>query len=126
MATILVVDDAEDVAALLARLLRRWGYVAMCANSGTAALEAAHALALDLVILDYMMPDLNGIEVLRRMRADAAMARTRIVMFSAVSDAEVIGSAMASGADAYWVKATLDYREFEARVAGLIAQASGS
>ena len=88
MGTVLVVEDHPDTCRMMARLLAAFGHRADCALSGEAALAhlAAAAAPPDVVLLDAMMPGMDGVEVLRRLRADPRTARLPVVMCSAVSD----------------------------------------
>ena len=67
---VLVVEDDEDIAQALQRSLRMEGYEVRTAADGHAALEQGHAFAPDLVILDLGLPELDGVEVARALRAD--------------------------------------------------------
>ena len=79
-ARILVVDDQAPTRMLLADLLRAEGHQVTEADGGQSGLSAAMALAPDLVLLDVLMPDMDGIEVCRRMRAVPGLAALPIVM----------------------------------------------
>ena len=67
--TILVVDDELDILEFVGYNLRKEGYIVLTANNGLAAIEIAQEKTPDLVILDVMMPDMDGIETCERMRA---------------------------------------------------------
>jgi CheY-like chemotaxis protein len=121
MAIVLVVDDAPDVCHLLARLVKLSGHRAIRATSGRAAILQARAEHPHLVILDFNMPGMDGLDVLRELRSDPALGDTKVVMFSAVSDAGVRARALASGALEYWVKGGFDFREFGLRISSLLA-----
>ena len=102
---ILVVDD--DYAALKAatRLLQRAGYETFEAEDGTSALEAVHAHQPDLVLLDVMLPDIAGPEVLKRIRAEPALADTSVLLMSALKtrpEEQALG--LDTGADGYLVR----------------------
>src|SRR5947209_15387586 len=68
-ASVLVVDDEPTIAEVVARYLERAGYATSLATDGARALEAAAALHPDLVVLDLKLPRMNGLEVIRRLRA---------------------------------------------------------
>jgi CheY-like chemotaxis protein len=80
---ILVVDDDLDSVKLVGMMLQRRGYDIIAAQSGSQALAKAQAENPDLVILDIMMPDVDGYEVCRRLRANPATADLPIIMFTA-------------------------------------------
>jgi len=119
MPSILIVDDQRDLAWVLARLFRAAGCAADFAVSGEEALAKLgnDAVALpDVVLLDVMMPGLDGIEVLRRVRGDARTAAVPVVMYSALSDPATAGRAMAAGANGYVVKG-VEFDDLRATVA---------
>jgi len=76
----------------------------------------------DLVLIDMHLPDMDGTEVLRRLRAAPSMARTRMIALSANGIGDDIAAALAAGFDDYWTK-PIDFRQF---LAGLDALAQGS
>ena len=103
MAQLLVVDDDPHVRELLQRLLGRLGHAVTCAASGDEGLAALHERAAnnrapDLVILDWMMPGLDGAEVLRRMRSDPATSALAVMVYTAADEPEVEREAMRLGA----------------------------
>jgi sigma-B regulation protein RsbU (phosphoserine phosphatase) len=96
---LLVVDDNEMNRDLLSRRLLRKGHEVEQATNGREALEALAAAPFDVVLLDIMMPEMDGIEVLERMRADPRLRRTRVIMISAVDATESITRCLQLGAD---------------------------
>ena len=122
MGRILVVDDSEDICHALARLLRQAGHDVDAAYDGVAALESARAGSPELIILDIMMPKMDGLEVLSRLKADDATAAVPVVMFSAVQDAETVGRALQNGAIDFWLKASFNFSELRDRVRTLMKQ----
>ena len=116
MSSILVVDDDPSAAELFSLMLRQMGYHAVSAFSGPAALEHIGTTLPDLVILDMMMPDMNGLDVLRQLRTDARTAGVPVVMFSALDDDEWRDKAARAGANDYWIKGGFDAGELEERV----------
>jgi len=113
---ILVVDDDERIAASVRRALIYEGYDVEVAHDGEAALEAARRLNPDLVVLDVMLPGIDGVEVCRRLRAAGDVAVLMLTARDAVSD-RVRG--LDSGADDYLVK-PFAYEELLARVRSLL------
>src|SRR5690349_14371444 len=83
-ARILVVDDHPQMRALLSRLLKRYGHHAELATGGAEALARLASGGIDLVLLDLFMPDLDGREVLRRIKADPQLRQTPVVIVSGV------------------------------------------
>ena len=80
---ILIVDDDLDTLKLVGLILQRHGYDIVAANGGLPALQKAAAERPDIILLDLMMPDLDGYEVTRRLRADTSLAHIPIIMFTA-------------------------------------------
>ena len=117
---VLVVDDDMGSGRLLALLIRHLGHAAEHVESGGKALEYLANCKPDLVILDVMMPDIDGLEVLRRMRQDPSTAGVPVVMFSAMADPQCRQSARDRGANDYWIKASLDFRALEQRLASYL------
>lgn len=80
---VLIVDDEEDLAAAVEALLRREGFRTYKVFDGKAGLEAAGELLPDLILLDYEMPELDGLQVIERLRADPATAGIPVLLNSA-------------------------------------------
>ena len=98
MRSLLVVDDDEATCDAVRRLLGRMGYVVATATSGSDALAVLHDLNFDLVILDWMMPDMDGLEVLRRLRADPDTHNVKVILYSAADDPSTEREALKLGA----------------------------
>ena len=118
-ARILIVDDnAANVDILRARLAAQ-GYEIVTATDGEEALAAARAHLPDLILLDVMMPKLDGIEVCRRLRADASMPFIPIVLVTAKSDPKDVVAALEAGGDEYLTK-PVDHASLVARVKSML------
>src|SRR5438093_1200983 len=119
-ATILLVDDEESVQKLLTYPLERDGYRVVPARDGEDALERFSEQHVDLVVLDIMLPRLDGLEVCKRLRASS---RVPIIMLTARDDEldKVVGLEL--GADDYITK-PFSIREFRSRVRALLRRAS--
>ena len=124
MGRIWVVDDQPDVSRAMVALLRQAGHRGTAFLSGEAALTQLQTDVPDLMILDVMMPGLDGFAVLRAVREDPRTAKLPVIMFSAIADPTRIAHAMARGANDYWVKASFDFAELEARINEHIADTS--
>ena len=103
-ARILVVDDTEANRDLLVRRLGRQGHATETANDGREALDMLAGGEFDLVLLDIMMPEVNGYEVLERMRADDALRHVPVILISALGDTDSIIKGIELGADDYLPK----------------------
>jgi sigma-B regulation protein RsbU (phosphoserine phosphatase) len=102
---LLLVDDNEDNRYTLTRRLRREGYENLTtANDGQQALDLLQARPFDLVLLDVMMPGLNGYDVLERMRADTRLRHIPVIMISALDETESVIRCIELGAEDYLPK----------------------
>ena len=101
---ILVVDDEPDITALVAYHLARSGYRVSTAANGVEALQAARDEQPALIVLDLMLPELSGFEVLERIRADKSLAETPVLMLTARRDEPDRVQGLSLGADDYLVK----------------------
>ena len=91
MARILVVDDEPDERFLVGRIFRREGHEVAVAGDGAAALKVVHEWSPDLVVTDIMMPVMDGVEFIRRLRGDPATAG--IPILAASGDTHLAGAA---------------------------------
>jgi len=103
-ARILVVDDVEENRGVLQRRLNREGHSVVCARSGLEALAEVAAGPFDIVLLDVMMPDMDGYETLRRMKASEATRDIPVIMISALDDIASIVRCIERGAEDYLPK----------------------
>jgi pilus assembly protein CpaE len=101
---ILLVDDEEQIRKLLEASLQRRGYDVAVASDGIEALRQIRTTMPDLIVTDVNMPNMNGFELTRRLRADHRTARVPIVMLSARKQADDILTGYAEGADEYIAK----------------------
>ena len=100
---VLVVEDAEPIRTLLSILLGRRGYEVVAVSDGRAALDAA-GRGFDLVLLDVGLPDVNGLEVCRRLRSGAATANLPIILLTGRDQPGDIRDGLAAGADDFLTK----------------------
>src|SRR6266498_1894061 len=116
---VLIVEDEPDIRGLLAFHLEREGYQVVKSTNGADALRQVRAMPPDLVLLDLMLPEMDGLEVCRRLRQDPATARLPIVMLTAKGDEvdRVLG--LEIGADDYVVK-PFSPKELLARVRAVL------
>jgi len=101
---ILIADDEENIVISLEFLMKREGFEVLVAGDGEEALSRIRADAPDLVLLDVMMPKKTGFEVCQEVRADPALAQTRILMLTAKGRDTEVAKGMGMGADAYMTK----------------------
>jgi DNA-binding response OmpR family regulator len=101
---ILIVDDEPNIVVSLEWLMRREGFETLVAGDGEAALAAVEQGAPDLVILDVMLPTMNGFEVCRRIRSEPRFAGVKILILSAKGRDTEVAKGLGLGADAYVTK----------------------
>ena len=102
--TVLVVDDEPDLVELIAYNLEQQGHTVLTANNGADAISQAKSRQPDLVVLDVMMPELNGVEVARRLRAQTETASVPIIMLTAKTEEAHEIEGLGAGADDYITK----------------------
>ena len=125
MATILVVDDMEANRAVLARRLEKFGFTVTSVDSGAAALAFIARTLPDIILLDYMMPQMNGIEVLQELRGHSSTKEVPVIMVTARAEGEVTIEALEAGADDYVTK-PIDFEVLRARIEIQLAKCKGA
>ena len=118
---LLIVDDEFDTLRLVGLMLERQGYKIIAADSGPQALEVLKKETPDLILLDVMMPGMDGYEVARRIRSNPATENIPIIMFTAKGQVEDKVTGLEAGADVYLTKPTQP-RELFAQVKVLLAR----
>lgn len=120
---IIVVDDEEDIRDLLQYNLEKAGYEVALAATGEEALNKINTWAPGVVLLDLMLPDISGLEVCRRAKADTAMCDTSIIMLTAKGEEVDIVEGLEMGADDYVTK-PFNIKEVIARVQAVLRRNS--
>jgi class 3 adenylate cyclase len=100
----LIVDDNEANRDILSRRLKREGYQVLVAENGQRALDMARERDLDLILLDVLMPQMDGIAVLRELKSDARLRHVPVVMISSVSEIQSVVRCIEMGAEDYLSK----------------------
>ena len=103
-AKILVVDDEEDILELLRYNLNREGYDVICADSGENALEIVKSRNVDLILLDLMLPNIDGLSLARELKANPKLNAIPIIMLTAKGDESDVVAGLEVGADDYVTK----------------------
>src|SRR5450759_492110 len=116
---ILVVDDHEDNIELLRARLEARGYEVFGASDGQAALDQVEHVIPDLILLDVMMPKMDGMEVVRRLKANKDLPFIPVIMQTALDSTENKVEGLDAGADDYITK-PINFAELEARVNSLL------
>ncbi|MBZ0301961.1 MAG: response regulator [Anaerolineae bacterium] len=120
---ILIVDDDIDSLKLIGLMLQRHGYEVFAANAGAQALTKAASDHPDMIILDVMMPDMDGYEVCRRLRANPSTRAIPIIMFTAKTLVDDKVAGFEAGADDYLTKPTHP-AELASRVKAILARSA--
>jgi DNA-binding response OmpR family regulator len=119
MSRVLVVEDDTDIASLISLYLKKAGHIVDAAASGTVALERVKHAAPDLIVLDLMLPGMDGLLVCQTLRGDPATAAIPIIMLTARGEEAERIAGLELGADDYVTK-PFSPRELTARVAALL------
>jgi adenylate cyclase len=102
--SVLAVDDNEYNRDLLSRYLKRQGHVVTLAEDGAEALELARRQQFDLILLDLMMPQMDGFQVLAAMQADPRLRDVPVIVISAMTDTDKLLQCLRLGAQDYLFK----------------------
>jgi len=116
---ILVVDDVPDNVEMLQMRLESQGYEVVTAGDGEEALAKARELLPDLVLLDVMMPKMDGIETVKQIKADASLPFIPVILVTARADAKDVIAGLESGGDDYLTK-PVDHAALSARVRAML------
>lgn len=112
---IMVVDDDPDTLAILARYIRREGFVVVEASSGAECLRLVKEYPPDVILLDLMMPEMDGFAVCRTLRMDSSTAEIPVIMLTARDDLEARAEGMELGVSDFIAKPVLR-RELSERI----------
>ncbi len=116
---VLIADDEQNIVISLEFLLRREGFEVFVASDGEEALARLRADKPDLVLLDVMMPKMNGFDVCQAIRADPDLADMRVLMLTAKGREAEVSKGLGLGADAYMTK-PFSTKELVAQVRALL------
>jgi DNA-binding response OmpR family regulator len=113
---ILIVDDDPHAIEILTRMLGREGYDCVSAASGAGALATVRATPVDVILLDVMMPEMDGLQVCEHLRADESLRQIPVILLTAKDDMETRAQGMALGVSEYLTK-PINKRELFTRIA---------
>jgi len=117
MSTVLVIDDTVDCAEPLAKLLRKVGHTVRTAYNGREAIAVLEYFHPDSIILDLMMPVMDGVTFLEHIRRDPAWANVRVIVFTGDGDALRTRRLAKLGVSKVMLKASIDYKHLAELVA---------
>ena len=118
--TVLIVEDEEDAAELFSEMMRVSGFRVLKTSRSALALPIMTAEKPDLILLDIMMPEISGLDILRQMRRDPALAGIPVIVISAKSMPTDIKNGMEAGASTYLTK-PVGYLELKEAVERILA-----
>jgi DNA-binding response OmpR family regulator len=121
VARILIVEDEANIVKLISIRLERLGHTINSADNGVDALEIAREITPDLILLDVMIPVLNGFQVLQQLKADSATAPIPVLMLTARGHERDIVAGLEGGADDYIIK-PFSFPELISRVSTALAR----
>lgn len=122
MKTILLVDDEKETAAVFETALSSAGYQVIVAENGTKALEEAKKTNFDLILLDQMMPDISGNEVLRTLRSNESTKAIPVAMLTNFGHDELVKEALNLGANDYILKYKIAPSDLIVKVKRLVGE----
>lgn len=122
---ILIVDDDPNVVDILTLMLTRQGYLCVSASGGAMALEKLVQEPIDVILLDVMMPVMDGLQVCERLRADARLKEIPVILLTAKDDMDTRVSGMRLGVSEYLTKPINRHELFNRIEAQLHARALG-
>lgn len=123
-ATILLAEDNKFLRRAAEGILRRHGFTVLTAADGEEALKLAQSSAPDLILLDIMMPKMNGFDVLRALKREPATSSIPVIVLSNLDQQNDVATARELGAVGYWMKAGVGLEELVDRVNSLLEQPS--
>lgn len=120
---ILVIEDDEDARMMYGIMLRSWGYEVSEATTGREGIKAALRRVPDLILLDIMMPDMDGYEVCQQLRGDPGFHRVPILFLTALDKMDDRIKGYTIGADDFITKSQIDYKELGVRIKAALERA---
>lgn len=124
MPKILIIEDEKEVAEIYSKLLINAGFEVKIANEGFSGLKLAKTIKPNLIILDIMMPDMDGIEVLKRLKSDNETDLIPVVVISNVGVDHIQAEVISLGAVRYIIKTDVIYSEFVNHIKEYIQETS--
>lgn len=123
MKKILLVDDEADTAAVFETVLKQGGFEITIANNGQSAVTQARSGGFNLILLDQMMPDMSGNDVLQILKQDPATQQIPVAMLTNFSHDELIKEALNRGAVDYILKYQVSHEDLINKVKGIVGDA---
>lgn len=118
---VLIIEDEDLVARMLLNSLQFAGFKVQVANNGEDGIKTAKSFRPDLILLDIMMPGIDGIEVLRRLKKDSSIQTIPVVILTNLSGNNDEKYALENGATAFWVKSNIKGREIAEKIKEILS-----
>jgi two-component system phosphate regulon response regulator PhoB len=125
MGHILIVEDEAHIARLLQVRLEQIGHTTVWVTDGVAALSAARELAPNLILLDFMLPGMNGPEIAKKLKLDPVTRHIPVIMLTARTEGAAVLAGLDAGADAYLSK-PVHFQDLIHRIANFLERNSHS
>ena len=122
MKSILLVDDDKQLATIFQSALTAAGYQVRVVNDGTSGIDAAKEQKFDLILLDEMMPDMSGNDVLKALKSDDQVKAIPVAMLTNFGSNDLIKDALDSGAADYILKYQVSPTDLPAKIKGIIGE----
>lgn len=121
---ILLVEDDEAISFLYKRVLDKAGHATDAALTGSDGFEKVAANKYDLILLDVMLPDMNGLEILKRLKANDSTRKIPVIMLSNLGQDTVMQEAFQLGAKQYLIKAAYEPQELVTKIMSILSEES--
>lgn len=119
---VLLVDDEQDTAIVFETALKQAGYEVVVASNGQAALSTVKTAPFDLILLDQMMPDMSGNDVLERLKQDPVLYKIPVAMLTNFSHDELVTESLGKGAVDYILKYQVSHEDLARKVKEIIGE----
>src|SRR5690606_20960302 len=121
MPHVLVIDDDRATCTVVARLLQVWGHETRCAFGGAEGLAELERFAADVVVLDLMMPEMDGVAVLTALRADERYRELPVILLTALADGPAVREAHRLGIAGSFLKASWHIVDLHHQIEAIVA-----
>lgn len=120
MTKVLIVEDDPYVQRFYKRLFDASNHITDIAGGGEEGIEKAKMMLPDLILLDVMMPNMNGLEVLTKLKSDELLKNIPVVMLTVLSDTKTVSEATRLGASGFLIKSEIDPKDLTDKVDGYL------
>lgn len=118
---LLIIEDDDLIVQMYQASLANSGFVIRWEKDGESGMNALRTTTPDIILLDIMLPKINGLDILSQLRADARLAKTPVIVMSSLMDPIDQQKALSLGATAYWIKKDVNMLQFPAQLRSFLA-----